>query len=79
MVDGIGLRISLSFMCVCVYVCAQFSLVKTYHLPMLFCLMYCTSLLSHKNKIKKGHTCKWMYNNNSILFFKMGAISYVVT
>ena len=22
-----------------------------------------------------GHTCKWMYNNNSILFLKMGAMS----
>ena len=24
-----------------------------------------------------GHTCKWMYNSNSILFLKMGAMSSV--
>ena len=24
-----------------------------------------------------GHTCKWMHNNNPILFLKMGAMSYV--
>ena len=24
-----------------------------------------------------GHTCKWMYNNNSILFLKIGTMSYV--